>query len=42
MDSSLAGAFARVFQNQQLSIGLALPLLRFGQTAADFSEQLAW
>ncbi len=41
MDSSQTGAFARVFQNQQLSIGLALPLLRSGQTAADFSEQLA-
>lgn len=40
-DSSQTDAFSQVFRDQELSIGLALPMLRSGQTAADFSEQLA-
>ena len=41
MTDSSDGAFARVFQDGQLSVGLALPLLPAGQTVVDVGEQLA-
>ncbi|MGO4328104.1 TIGR03571 family LLM class oxidoreductase [Cupriavidus sp. 2TAF22] len=40
MDNKHAGTFGRVFSDRQLSVGLSLPMLRAGQTVADFSEQL--
>lgn len=40
MESNQTAAFKRVFRDKQLSIGLALPMLKAGQTVADFGEQL--
>ena len=41
MENNQAGAFGQVFRDQQLSVGLSLPMLQAGQTIADFHEQLS-
>lgn len=41
MEYNREDMFGQVFSDQQLSVGLSLPMLQAGQMVANFSAQLA-